>query len=70
MPFNLCNSWEGKKGQESTFGTYAGLESWVSLLRQKATTQRDTVECGSPDYEFSGRMLFIVYIFLQARSSL
>lgn len=57
-------------GQESSFGAYAGLESWVSLLRQKAATQRDRVECRNPDYEFSGRMLFIVYIFLQARSSL
>lgn len=29
----------GKKGQESTFGPYAGLGSWVSLLRQKVATQ-------------------------------
>lgn len=29
----------GKRGQESTFGAYAGLGSWVSLLRQKVATQ-------------------------------
>lgn len=60
---NMCSSWEGEKG--ARINLWGICWTWVLGLPLEAkSSYSDIVECGNPDYEFSRRMLFIVYIFV------